>query len=516
MSEGPNIATYRVMDGIAVLKIDSPPVNALGHAVRIALCEGVMRALTDDDARALVLICDGRTFFAGADVTEIGKPILKPWLADVMTQFEASSKPIVAAMHGTALGGGLELALACHYRVAVPTAVVGLPEVALGLIPGAGGTQRAPRLVGVAEAVEMIGLGQHVAAARALSTGLIDAIVDEGELEPQAVAFARRIIDENVPLRRVRDREPDLGIEQARDVFARFRAENPALFRGVKAAVGALRAIEAAVTLPFEVGLEQERAISRELTASPESAAQRHLFFAERAAAKLPGHEKAKAPAAPAVTIMGDWEYEKQLRDAGVNIAGPGESAQAVIAVGRDAVSPAAVGAQAGLSISHGVAEIVVDAACPLEAALAAQAVARQAGWQTIFVAPSPGLVIARLSERLHAGIAAMAEDGVPLADIRATGDAFGFDASILPDTDRQGAVDEGLERRLVYPVLVEAMAILDEGVAKRSSDIDFAMVRAGLWPLWRGGPAYLAGVIGHEAVNAWLGRAASEKQAVG
>jgi enoyl-CoA hydratase/carnithine racemase len=516
MSDGPNIATYRVIDGIAVLKIDSPPVNALGHAVRVALCEGVLRALADDGAKALVLICGGRTFFAGADVTEIGKPILKPWLADVMAQFEASSKPIVAAMHGTALGGGLELALACHYRVVVPTAVVGLPEVALGLIPGAGGTQRTPRLVGVATAVEMIGLGQHVAAARALSTGLIDAILDEGELEPQAIAFARRIVDENVPLRRVRDLEPDLGIDQAREVFARFQAENPALFRGVKAADGALRAIEAAVSLPFEDGLEQERAISRELTASPESAAQRHLFFAERAAAKLPGHEKAKAPAAPAVTIIGDWEHSGQLREAGVNIVGRGEFAQAAIAVGEGAAAPAAAGAQVGISVSRGVAEIVVDAACPLEAALAAQAVARKAGWLTIFVAPSPKLVIRRLSDRLQAAISATVEDGVPLVDIRATGQAFGFDAALLPDIDRQGLVDEELERRLVYPVLAEAMAILDEGVAKRSSDIDFAMVRAGLWPLWRGGPAYLAGLIGREAVYAWLGCAASEEQAGG
>lgn len=239
MSEATSVATYRIVDGVAVLQIDSPPVNALSHAVRIALCDGVLRALADDEAGALVLICGGRTFFAGADVTELGKPILKPWLADVMAQFEASSKPIVAAMHGTALGGGLELALACHYRVCVPSAVVGLPEVALGLIPGAGGTQRVPRLLGVAAAVEMIGLGGHVKADKALATGLVDAIVDEGDLEAQAIAFASRLVAQGAPLRRARDLTPDLTLEQAREVFARFRAENPALFTGVKAADGA-------------------------------------------------------------------------------------------------------------------------------------------------------------------------------------------------------------------------------------------------------------------------------------
>jgi 3-hydroxyacyl-CoA dehydrogenase len=183
-----SVWSYRVEAGVAVLTIDAPPVNALSHKVRIALSEGVARALADASAGALVIICAGRTFFAGADVSEIGKPIQPPLLGDVMALFEASAKPIVSAMHGTALGGGLELALAGHYRVAVPSAVVGLPEVALGLLPGAGGTQRVPRLIGVAAAIDMIGLGRHVKAPEACALGLIDQLVPEGELEAGAVA----------------------------------------------------------------------------------------------------------------------------------------------------------------------------------------------------------------------------------------------------------------------------------------------------------------------------------------
>lgn len=540
MSAERGVASYRVKEEVAVLTIDSPPVNALSHAVRSALCEGVARALADESAKALVLICAGRTFFAGADVTEIGKPILPPLLADVMAQFEGATKPIVSALHGTALGGGLELALACHYRVAVPSAVVGLPEVALGLLPGAGGTQRVPRLIGIAAAVEMIGLGQHVDAGRALAIGLIDAIVEEGALEPQAIAYARGLIDRKAPLRRLRDLQPDLDLEQAQEVFARFRAAHPELFSGVRAADGVLRAIEASITLPFDRGLEREREISRALIASPESAAQRHLFFAERAAAKLPGSEKAKAPQVGRVAIVGDWEHAGRLREKGLEMVNAPEGAQVVI-VSRPAdgaacsalldETPAILvagypgsldelaagardpGALVGLSVTNGVAEIVVGTATRPEAALAASAVARKAGWPSIFVGPAPGLVLARLSNRLRAAVGAMLADGVSAADVRATGQAFGFDVSLLPPSEEAGVVDEKVERRLIYPVLAEALAVQEEGVAKRSSDIDFAMVRAGLWPLWRGGPAFMAAQIGREAIEDWMESSFGEVQ---
>ena len=523
MSAGSDVATYRVEDGIAVLTISSPPVNALGHAVRIALCEGVARALADASAQALVLICAGRTFFAGADVTEIGKPILPPLLKDVMALFESATKPIVSAMHGTALGGGLELALACHYRVAVPSAVVGLPEVALGLLPGAGGTQRIPRLIGVAAAVEMIGLGKPVDAQKALALGLLDAIVAEEDLERQAIAHARQLCDRKAPLRRVRDLRPDLDLEQARAVFAQVRAGHPELFVGVKAADGVLRAIEAAITLPFDQGVEREREISRELTASPESAAQRHLFFAERTAAKLPGHEKDKAPIISAVMLAGEWEHAAHLTQRGLKVQSPAEEAQAVIAtlpedpdVSRALLAslPAGLpiiltnhlealdtlaagmadpGAVVGLAVTGGVAEVVVGVASRPEAALTAAAIARKAGWPAIFVGPAPGLILARLAESLQASIAALRTQGVSAAAIAATGKAFGFDEALLPQGAEAGVADAALERRLLDPVLAEARTLVEAGIARRASDVDFAMVRAGLWPLWRGGPAFLA-----------------------
>jgi len=534
MPDDRGVSSYRVDNGIAVLTIDSPPVNALSHAVRSALHEGVARALADGDARALVLICAGRTFFAGADVTEIGKPILPPLLADVMAAFESATKPIVSALHGTALGGGLELALAGHYRVAVPSAIVGLPEVALGLIPAAGGTQRVPRLVGVAAAVDMIGLGQHVDAPKALAIGLIDAIVEEGALEAQAIDFAHQRIADNAPLRRVRDLTPDLDLVAAHDIFAAFRARHPALFVGVKAASGVLEAIEASIALPFEEGLERERAISRALINSPESAAQRHLFFAERAATKLPGHEQDKAPAIDAAMLVGDWPHAARLEQRGMNVEVAGQAAQMVVvtlpsgeaerhavmrglsadipivlADASDSLDSLAAmshdaGAVAGLSVTHGVAEVVVGAHTRAAAALAAAALARKLGWPSIFVAPHPGLVVERLVACLEATIAGLLTDDVPAGDIRATGIAFGLDARLLPSSPDEGVADDVLQRRMLYPVLREALALLDEGIAKRSSDIDFAMVRAGLWPLWQGGPAFLAERTGREAIREW------------
>ena len=497
MSAQAGVASYHVEDGVAVLTIDSPPVNALCHAVRIALRDGVAQALADETARALVLACAGRTFFAGADVTEIGKPILPPLLADVMALFESSAKPIVAAMHGTALGGGLELALACHYRVAVPSAIVGLPEVALGLLPGAGGTQRVPRLIGVAAAVEMIGLGQRVPAAKALETGLIDALVEEGQLVLQSIVFARKLVAEQAPLRRLRDLAPDLNLEQASEVFAAFRAAHPALFTGVKAADGVLRAIEASITLPFAQGIEREREISRELTASPESAAQRHLFFAERTAAKLPGHDKDKPANVAALTVLGDDALEARLRGAGVALVDPHEGAKLTIVAGIGAETLADADAAVGLSVLHGVAQIVVGLGTPSAAALAVQVLVRKAGWPSIFVRPAPGLVLARMEQRLRATVSNLLAEGVAPDNLRATGEAFGFAAALLPEAGLGGRAEKALERRLLQPLLAEARALLEEGVALRESDVDFALVRAGLWPLWRGGPCHHAGLAG-------------------
>src|SRR3984893_6389677 len=201
-----NSVTDLVVEGdLAVLTLNSPPVNALSYGVRDGLPLGVAQAIADPAVKAVVLICDGRTFIAGADITEIGGAHKGATLSDVQSIIENSPKPVVAAIHGTALGGGLEVAMTCHYRVAVPSAKCGLPEVNLGLLPGAGGTQRLPRIVGAQKALEMMTSGQHVPAKACLAMGLVDELVDEGKLREGALAFASKIVAEERPLNKVRD-----------------------------------------------------------------------------------------------------------------------------------------------------------------------------------------------------------------------------------------------------------------------------------------------------------------------
>jgi 3-hydroxyacyl-CoA dehydrogenase len=285
-----DVADYAVEGRVAVITVDSPPVNALSAPVRAGVADGVARAVADPAVAAIVLICTGRTFFAGADITEFGKPPISPSLRDLQDIVEASPKPVVAALHGTALGGGLELALVAHWRVADPAAKAGLPEVKLGLLPGAGGTQRLPRLVGVETALEMIAGGEPISARAALELGLIDEIVSEGPLRAGAVAFAERAVAGGRTLCRVRDLDDRLA--EARDrpeVFDAFRKAHARRFRGFLAPEHAIRAVEAAVALPFDEGLRRERELFEALLADSQSAALRHVFFAERQAAKVTG-----------------------------------------------------------------------------------------------------------------------------------------------------------------------------------------------------------------------------------
>ncbi len=284
-----NVVSLTVEDGIGILRIDHPPVNALSAPVRQGLHEGFSVLSGDPAVKAIVLICGGRTFFAGADISEFGKPQQGPDLAQVFDIIENGPKPVVAAIHGTALGGGFELALICAYRVAVPSAKVGLPEVNLGLLPGAGGTQRLPRIVGAEVALDLIVSGRAIGATEALGYGLVDALADEGRLQEDAVAFARRIIAENRPVVRVRDREDKIAAARANpQLFDDFRAKNARAFRGVKAPEQIVRAIEAAVNLPFDQGIKREWELFLEIRDSAESQAQRYAFFSERATSKVP------------------------------------------------------------------------------------------------------------------------------------------------------------------------------------------------------------------------------------
>src|SRR5512143_1499989 len=273
---------------IAVLTVNNPPVNALSQHVRQGLRDGLKQAAADGGVDAIVIVCAGRTFIAGADITEFGKPPKEPGLHEVLDLIEGSPKPVVAVIHGTALGGGLEVTLACHYRVGVKTARFGLPEVKLGILPGAGGTQRLPRVVGVPKALSMIVSGDPIGADEALKVGLIDEIAD-GDLAAAAVAFAQKVVAERRPLNKIRDLGEKLEAVRGKpEVFERFRKSIARQTRGFRAPENCIKAVEAAVRMPFAQGLERERELFIELLSSPESKAQRYFFFAEREAAKIP------------------------------------------------------------------------------------------------------------------------------------------------------------------------------------------------------------------------------------
>ncbi|KAA6130898.1 3-hydroxyacyl-CoA dehydrogenase NAD-binding domain-containing protein [Cupriavidus cauae] len=275
--------------GVAVLTIDSPPVNALSANVRAGILAGVRQAVADDAVKAIVLICAGKTFIAGADITEFGKPPTGPSLPEVQAAIEDAPKPVIAAIHGTALGGGLEVALVCHYRVAARSAKCGLPEVNLGLLPGAGGTQRLPRIVGVEKALEMVTSGTHVPAPAAAEMGLVDLLTDDASLRADAIAFARQVVAEARPLRKVRDLDDKIAAARGKpEIFAEFRRANARRFRGFDAPEYNIRCIEAAVELPFDEGLKRERAMFVELLNGNQSAAQRYYFFASRQVWQLP------------------------------------------------------------------------------------------------------------------------------------------------------------------------------------------------------------------------------------
>ena len=273
-------------DDVLVVLVNNPPVNALSWHVRQGLHDGFSEGLADDGVKAIVLRCDGSTFIAGADITEFGKPPQGPDFNAVLNMIEGATKPVVAAIHGTALGGGLETALVCHYRIAVPSAKLGVPEVKLGLLPGAGGTQRLPRLVGVEAAATMCSLGEPVPAAKAKDMGLLDALAGEATLADDAIAFARQMI--------VKGPRPTRSLPVNGDVavIEQLKATNARKWKGFEAPYANLACVEAATRLPFDEGLAFERGEFMKLMGGSQSAAQRYMFFAERQAAKIDGLAK--------------------------------------------------------------------------------------------------------------------------------------------------------------------------------------------------------------------------------
>src|SRR3954463_8567204 len=277
------VAPYDVRDGVAVITLNNPPVNGLGNALRAGILAGLQRAAGDAQVKAVVLIGAGKAFSGGADIREFGRPREKPDLPDVNDFQDSLSKPLVAAISGFALGGGLELALACHYRIAAPKAQLGLPEVKLGILPGSGGTQRLPRIVPVSKAVQMMTTGNPISAEEALQLGLVDEIVQNGDLLDAAVVYANKLVAERKPLRRIRDMKANADVD-----FAKVREQVAKASRGYPAPLEIVACAEAAVTKPFDEGRKFERERFAHLVNTNESKALRHAFFAERQTSKIP------------------------------------------------------------------------------------------------------------------------------------------------------------------------------------------------------------------------------------
>jgi 3-hydroxyacyl-CoA dehydrogenase len=281
-----DVVSYELKGRIGVITVNNPPVNALSQAVRSGLEECLAEANADDGAEAIVLICAGRTFLAGADITEFGKPPQPPHLPEVILKYEDSPKLTVAAIHGTAFGGGLETAMGCDYRCAIPSAQVGQPEIKLGILPGAGGTQRLPRLAGVPAALEIIVTGNPVKAPKAHGMGIIDEVI-EGDLLEGALAYTERLLDEGAPQRKTRA----LVVDKASipdGFFDDFRKKIARKTRGYFAPERNIQAVEAAVELPFDEGMKREQELFIECMTNPQAAAQQYVFFAEREVAKIP------------------------------------------------------------------------------------------------------------------------------------------------------------------------------------------------------------------------------------
>ena len=289
-----DVVSYALEGAVGVIRVNNPPVNALSHGVRAGIADA-LSAAAEDASEAVVILCEGRTFIAGADITEFGKPPKEPYLPDLLNQLDNHPKLTVAAIHGTALGGGFETALSCNYRVALASAKVGLPEVKLGLLPGAGGTQRTPRLAGVATSIELMTSGNPIPAEAALQKGLIDHIAKDN-LAEEAIAYAERLVADQAPLRQAS--AITLALDEAdRALISKARSTLAKKTRGESAPQRIIDCIEASAELDFDAGLKRERELFMACMEDPQSAALRHMFFAERAAAKIDGIDTSIEPA---------------------------------------------------------------------------------------------------------------------------------------------------------------------------------------------------------------------------
>jgi 3-hydroxyacyl-CoA dehydrogenase len=541
---------YEVAGAIAILTIDNPPVNATSHRVREGLVQALDQALADSAVNALVLICDGRTFVAGADIAEFGKPIVPPALSSVIDTFEKSAKPIVVAIHGDALGGGLELALGCHYRIALASAKCGLPEVRLGLLPGAGGTQRLPRLVGLEMALRRIVEGEPVSAMEAFQHGLVDRIAKSG-LREAAMQFAQELIDQQrlAPLR-VRDRAaaPEgMAPGYFDDVRARVRERKGS----APAPQCCVDAVESAVILPFDEGRARERELFQRLVASEESKALRYAFFCEREASKLPTPvAEMDVRTIRKVLVLGAADEAAVAQDVfggtqvQVDSAMPGEARSRELCAGADLViCPGLLPAESEVALAALLAQLPHDAVvavAPSELERVA-ALATSAGGVIGLRLPAAGRdrklveVVCRdaASHAAVAGVVAALRSHKKIPLIAGGGSAglvallraawakllaeaaahhgaqhigstcaeFGLawpapslEGLAVTQAAQAAAVsDEELMRGLVLGLAQAGGELLGKGIALRAGDFDLACIHALGWPSHKGGPMYLA-----------------------
>ncbi|CAE6875905.1 Fatty acid oxidation complex subunit alpha [Paraburkholderia nemoris] len=300
-----DVVTRELRGKVLLVTIDHAPVNALSADVRRGLLAAIEAADADKAVEAVLIVGAGRNFIAGADIREFGKPPVPPSLPDVCNRIEACSKPVVAAIHGAALGGGLEVALAAHYRLAVNGAKLGLPEVQLGLLPGAGGTQRTPRLIGAQAALDLILSGRHAGAKEALALGLIDRLGSSDDILAEGLAYAHELLAAHAPVRRTRDAAALSDRAASLAAVATARAETAKKSRGLFSPLKIVDAVEAAIEQPFDEGLRLERKLFLECIDSPQRAGLIHAFFAEREVLKAPETRDAKPRALNKVGVVG-------------------------------------------------------------------------------------------------------------------------------------------------------------------------------------------------------------------
>lgn len=455
---------------IAVITLNSPPVNALSPQLVEGIYDAFVAAIGDARVHAIVLICAGRTFIAGADLKSMGKPPPKVDFFEMQDRIENAGKPVVAAIHGTCLGGGMELALTCHYRVSTHDARLGLPEVNLGLLPGGGGTQRLPRIVGIETALELLTSGRHVGAAEAHDRGLVDMIATS-DLRQSAVNFAHRLVTNNSAAVRARDLELSQG---SAGKFEEFRAEMARSRPGEDAPLAIIRCVEAAAKGDFEAGLDVEREEFQALLNGTQSAALRHLFFAERKAAKVEG-------------------VPDKFRVSAIGVHGSNASLDAMLAKSRVPVKTVAElsgeGAETALVVTgetgdvpSGVDAIISDVPLDLDGNISV----RIRFWPGRLVEIVAGADVAPQSIGKAMGIAgALRRVGVlTLGGGASIGERLLSAASEAkgqaPLSDAPAAVIEAAQR------------IMAEGVAQRSSDVDVVANLLG-WPGYLGGPLFQA-----------------------